>query len=130
MSKRFFIGLISLGLLGCGDSGPVAGALSLDLASPGAAVGAVQFRITATLPNTITGLTAACTGCQLFHAIISDTEVRGVVIGTIASGALLSLSVSDKNSPEAYTGVVSSVAGTNFQLISPAGYVLRAPLSN
>src|SRR5690349_8880465 len=95
------LGLAALALATC-DSGPNAGAITFDLTSPFNSDGAIQFIATATAPDSIVGVTPACSGCQVFIARVSAGAVRGVVTGDITAGPLVHLGVTDVGNPSAY----------------------------
>ena len=131
MNKRT-IGLATIAILfglSCGDSGPgdptpVAGNLTFSLTTPNADDGAVLITMTATGGNTITAIAAACSGCLLFSEIVSATQVKGVVTGTLSAGPLVRITVSDANTPSAYSGQINQVASTTFEVRSTSGYAL------
>jgi hypothetical protein len=127
MKKTLLIGIF-LAALGCGDGGPLAGDLVFQFGTPNADDGAVQFRIVATTPNTLTGVAAACTGCRVFKEQVSDTEIRGIVVGTLSTGDLLRVSVSDTKTPELYAATVVRVASSSYVVKTGAGYSLVIPV--
>jgi hypothetical protein len=115
--------LAILGLGGC-DSGPKAGEVVFDLATPNQNDGAIQFRLTAVAPNTLDGVTAGCAGCQVFTEAVSETEIRGVLIGNVVPGEALRVLVSDRKARQAYTGQVVAVASRTYVLGTAIGYTL------
>ncbi len=106
------------------SSGPEPGDLTFELTTPNSDDGAIQFRLTSTLPNTLTGVSAGCAGCTVFSEATSETEILGVVTGQIRAGRLVRVSVSDVQTPEAYTASVVAVASRDFGLTSAAQYRL------
>lgn len=127
MKKAILLGLVVTALVSCGDGGPQAGSLTLQLSTPNNDDGAIQFRLTATAPNIINSASVLCTGCKLFQERVSDTEILGIVTGNVAAGDLLSISVSDVKTPTLYSGIVASVAARNYSLRSATGYSLSVP---
>ncbi|HEY2824811.1 MAG TPA: hypothetical protein VGI83_04630 [Gemmatimonadales bacterium] len=111
--------VLALALSTC-DGGPTAGELAFDLTTPNTNDGAVQFVATATLPDSIIGVTAACTGCQVFLARVSASNVRGVITGDIGAGALLRLNVTEVGKPELYAVTVVAAASRTFAIQSGA----------
>jgi hypothetical protein len=102
--------------------GPQAGDLSVNLTTPNSDDGAMQFTATATSPTTITGLSGACANCKLFIVKVSDTQYKGVVTGTIVSGTLFKLSVSDTRTPSSYSVTVDAASSQSYVLRSGSGY--------
>ncbi len=128
MKKGMLVSFLVVALVSCGDQGPEAGSLIMSLSTPNSDDGAVQFRLTAAEPNVINSVAVICSGCQLFQERVSDTEILGIVTGSIAAGNLLDLSVSDVNTPVLYSGSVTSVAGRDYSLRSANGYLLAPAL--
>ncbi len=110
------------------SSGPEPGELTFELTTPNSDDGAIQFRLTATLPNTLTGVSAGCAGCTVFSEATSETETLGVVTGQIRAGRLVRVSVSDVQTPEAYRASVVAVASRDFGLRSAPRYRLSLPV--
>jgi len=117
------VALAILGLGGC-DSGPKAGEVVFDLTTPNQNDGAIQFRLTAVAPNTLDGVTAGCAGCQVFTEAVSETEIRGVLIGNVVPGEALRVLVSDRKARQAYTGQLVAVASRTYVLGTTIGYTL------
>jgi len=115
---------VALGFAGGCDSGPKAGEVVFDLTTPNADDGAIQFRLTAIAPNTLDGVTASCAGCQVFAESVSDTEIRGVLIGNVVPGEALRVLVSDRKASDAYSGHVMAVASRTYALGDTTGYSL------
>jgi len=109
------------------DSGPKAGDVTASLATPHQELGSVMFQVTAAAPNTIEGLTAACTGCKAFMSRVSDSEVRGIVTGPFGPGALVHVTVSNTRVPEAYTIQLLELARTDYGLTALSGSTLQFP---
>jgi len=113
--------LVVLG--GC-DSGPKAGDLVFDLTTPNQDDGAIQFRLTATAPASLVSLAAECAGCLVYAEAVSDTEIRGVLLGTVVPGPVLRVTVSDRGSPQSYVATVVAVSDRQYALRSSSGYSL------
>jgi hypothetical protein len=126
MRKRLLIAAV-LGILGCGG-GPTVGDITFQLGTPNGDDGAIQFRLASTMPNTLQGVTAVCTGCKLFREQVSDTELVGIITGDLSSGDILRVTVSDVGAA-GYTGTVVAVASRSYQVRSPSGYSLTLPAS-
>lgn len=110
-------------VIGSCDGGPSAGDIVFDLATPNQNDGAVLFRITSVAPATIAGVAAECAGCQVFSVAVSDTEVRGVVLGTVVAGPVLRVTVSDRKDA-GYAATVTAVSDRQYDLRSVVGYRL------
>ncbi|MFQ6045837.1 MAG: hypothetical protein ACE5PT_05665 [Gemmatimonadales bacterium] len=100
------------------DFGPDAGKLTWSLATAAQNTGGVAFEVTAPEAQTIDTVLAACAGCQLFTLRMGDDAVRGVVVGTIGVGDLVTAEVSDVGSPELYTLRLIEAASTTYQPLS------------
>ncbi|MBI4499538.1 MAG: hypothetical protein HY700_00090 [Gemmatimonadetes bacterium] len=116
------LALLSLAASCKKDNGPVAGNLAADLLTPNSDDGAIQFTATATVPNTITGLSSACAGCKLFIVKVSDTQYKGVVTGNIAAGTLFQLGVSDTKLPTSYSVKIDNASSRTFVVRGSSGY--------
>ncbi len=126
MRPRLLAVLLGLMVLAAAcSSGPEPGDLTFELTTPNSDDGAIQFRLTATLPNTLTGVSA---GCTVFSEATSETEILGVVTGQIRAGRLVRVSVSDVQTPEAYRARVVAVASRDFGLRSAPRYRLSLPV--
>lgn len=113
---------LALGLGSC--SGPVAGELTISLATPNSDDGAILVRVTASASKEITSAAVACTGCRIFMEQPSATELRAVVTGDLVAGPLVRVSVTDTKSPDAYTVQIQQVASRTFQVRPTSGYSL------
>ena len=124
MKSRLTLGLL-LAVLAAGscDSGPSAGDLVFDLTTPNQDDGAIQFRLTSVAPAAIADVAAECTGCQVFTRAVSDTEVRGVLLGTVVPGPALRVTVSDRKAA-GYAAAIVAVSDRQYGLRSAAGYTL------
>jgi hypothetical protein len=121
MRLRAFAPLaLCAGLLAC-ESGP--GELVFQLATPNQDDGAIQFTIRATEPATVSAVSAACTGCEVFSESVSDTEIRGVLIGTVVAGPALRVTVSDRGA-QGYSATVVAAASQSYALRNAGGYAL------
>lgn len=105
-------------------SGPVAGDVPFDLTTPRSDDGAIAFDVVSKSPETLAGVTALCAGCRAFVATVADTEVRGIVTGSIAAGPVFSVTVSDTRKPTDYTAKVLDVSTRAFLTHSVSGYAL------
>jgi hypothetical protein len=116
--RRWIAGIVtalSAILLSC-DSGPRAGELAFELVSPADDDRAIMFEVTAVETSTVEGLTAACTGCQAFWHKVSDTRLKGILIGSLGAGPVGRVAVSDVGDRTAYTLTLLDVAGTDLEL--------------
>jgi hypothetical protein len=105
-------------------SGPVAGELTISLATPNTDDGAIVVRVTASESKEVTSIAVLCSGCQIFKEQPSATEVRAVVTGNLAAGPLVRIGVSDTKSPDAYSAQIQQVASKTYQVRAPSGYSL------
>jgi len=117
--------LVALALGGgagsCSSTGPVAGLLTVSLATPNAAAdGAILFTVSG--PQALTSVTAG-PGLRVFAQPLS-TSTRFAVTGAVTNGALVTIGVADTRTVAQYTATVQSVAAPDFQLRSPTGYSL------
>jgi len=104
-----------------GGTGPVAGVLTVSLATPNAgADGAILFSVSG--PQPLTSVTAG-PGLRVFSQSLS-TSTRFAVTGTLTNGALLTIGVADTRNAAQYTAIVQSVAAPDFQLRPLGGYSL------
>jgi hypothetical protein len=123
MIPRRLTWLLALALLGaCGESGP--GDVTFSLTTPNQDDGAIQFTILAPESQTLGAVTAACTGCEVFVQAVTATEVRGVLLGPVAAGPVLLVSVSDRGTDD-YTATIQAVASRTYQLRDIPQYTLR-----
>jgi hypothetical protein len=124
MRPRVAIGLILAALAaGSCDGGPSAGDIVFDLTTPNQDDGAVQFRLTSVAPGTIASVTAECAGCQVFTQAVSDTELRGVLLGDVVAGAALRVTVSDRKAA-GYAAAVVAASNRQYAVRPAAGYTL------
>lgn len=112
--------------VGCGE-GKQAGELAFDFDQVPAGAGAVAFAIVTMAPNTLAGVSPACAGCQVFTLALSDTEIRGVLVGTLTAGPALRVTVSNIKRPEQFTARVLQAAGTDFQTLKASEVHFAAP---
>ena len=104
-------------------SGPVAGALKVNLTSPNSgADGAMLLTISG--PAALTSATAGA-GLRLFGQVGSGTSNVFALTGTLSAGTILTIGVADVNTVIQYGASIQGVAATaNYQLRSLAGYSL------
>lgn len=95
------------------DSGPVAGELEIDFTSPTNDDRAIRFVVTAQSPNLVEDVSAACAGCEIYTRKVSDTEVRVILFGPLATGTVARVLVSDRRASSAYTLTLQEIAGAN-----------------
>ncbi len=105
----------------CSSIGPVAGLLTVSLATPNAgADGAILFNVSG--PHALTSVTAG-PGLRVFAQPLS-TSTRVAVTGTLTNGAVVTIGVADTRTVAQYTATVQAVAAPDFQLRSLTGYSL------
>ena len=105
----------------CSSIGPVAGLLTVSLATPNAgADGAILFNVSG--PQALTSVTAG-PGLRVFAQPLS-TSTRVAVTGTLTNGAVVTIGVADTRTVAQYTATVQAVAAPDFQLRSLTGYSL------
>ena len=109
-------------LLACGGTtGPVAGTLKVNLASPNNGLdGAVLLVLSAPVPP---ASVSAAAGLTLWGGPVTTANAKLVLTGNVTSGTILTLQVDDINRVRQYTVTVEQVALTaGYQLESLAGY--------
>ena len=106
---------------GDGGTGPVAGVLTVSLATPNAgADGAILFSVSG--PQALTSVTAG-SGLRVFAQPLS-TLTRFAVTGTLTNGAVVTIGVADTRNVAQYRATVQAVAAADFQLRPLTGYSL------
>lgn len=115
--------IVAAAVVGSCD-GPSAGDIVFELTTPNQNDGAIQFTITSVAPAAIVDVAAECTGCQVFTVPVSETEVRGVLLGTVVAGPALRVTVSDRKDV-GYAATVLAVSDRQSNLRSVVGYTLR-----
>jgi len=104
-----------------GGTGPVAGVLTVSLATPNpGADGAILFRVSG--PQALTSVVAG-PGLRVFSPPLS-ASTHFAVTGTLTNGALVTIGVADTRNAAQYTAIVQSVAAPDFQLRPLSGYSL------
>ncbi len=109
-------------LLACGGTtGPVAGTLKVNLASPNNGVdGAVLLVLSAPVPPVSV---SAGAGLTLWGGPVTTANATLVLTGNVTTGTLLTLQVDDINKVRQYTVTLQQVAQTSgYQLESLARY--------
>lgn len=128
MKARWFlryVALLALLLPVVTCAGPSAGELVVELTTTRADVHAVQFAITAAESKMVENVTPACSGCQVFSTRVGDRDMRGVVTGTIQTGPVLRVLVSDVGEAGAYAARVTDAANAEFLLLGTGDLTLR-----
>lgn len=125
MRLRILFALALLGLIGLACDGPTAGEITIDLVTPSSNDGAILFRVETSSSEDLGDVTAACSGCQAFSYRVSDTELYCVVTGSLTSGPLARIVVSDVGSKSAYAVAIVEISGLDHRLRSSVGYELR-----
>ncbi len=125
MKFRKTLALVSIGMLALACDGPTAGELTVDLVTPSSTDGAIFFKVEAAASKTVTSIAAACSDCGILTHTVSDSELYGVVTGQLGPGPLVTLTVSDVGSPDAYTLTILEIAGRDRRLRSSTGYELN-----
>ena len=104
-----------------GGTGPVAGVLTVSLATPNAgADGAMLFNVSG--PQPLTSVTAG-PGLRVFSQSLS-TLTRLAVTGTLTNGSVVTIGVADTRNAARYAASVQAVAAPDFRLRPLAGYSL------
>jgi hypothetical protein len=104
-----------------GGTGPVAGVLTISLATPNAgADDAILFSVSG--PEALTSITAG-SGLRVFAQPLT-TLTRFAVTGTLTNRAVVTVGVADTRKAAQYIATVQSVAAADFQLRSLTGYSL------
>jgi hypothetical protein len=109
-------------LLACGGTtGPVAGTLNVNLASPNNGVdGAVLLVLSAPVPPVSV---SAGSGVTLWGGPVTTANATLVLTGNVTTGTILTLQVDDINKFRQYSVTLQQVAQTSgYQLESLAGY--------
>ena len=103
------------------SSGPVAGALTVSLATPNPG-GDGAIVLTVTGPTALTSVSAE-PGLRVFSDALSATS-HFAVTGPLASGAILTIGVSDVRRASQYVATIQSVAANDYNLRPLSGYSL------
>ena len=107
---------------GDGGTGPVAGVLTVSLATPNAgADGAILFSVSG--PQPLTSVMAG-PGFRIFAQPLS-TVTRVALTGTLTNGAVVTIGVADTRKAAQYVATVRAVAASDFQLRLLTVYSLR-----
>lgn len=125
MRFRTFFALTLLGLLTLACDGPRAGEISIDLVTPNNGDGAILFKVKTPSSKDLGELTAVCSGCQAFSYKVNENELYGVVTGSLTSGPLARLAVSDVGVSSAYVVTIQEISGLDHRSRSDVGYELR-----
>lgn len=108
---------------GGGDStGPKAGTATVSLVTPNADDGIVLLTITG--PG-LSNVQSASSSYKVYWRVQSATEVRAIVVGNLASGAVLTATVDDVSKVGQYAGtVVEAASRTEVVRGSTTGYAV------
>jgi hypothetical protein len=111
--------------LSCGrDNGPVAGNLSVKLATPNSgADSAIVFTVTG--PTALTGAIAG-PGMRVFAQTLGGTSTKFALTGRLTQNAvILTIGVANVGAVAQYSATIGGVAQANYQLRAlPGGYAL------
>jgi hypothetical protein len=119
--KRLSIGLLAVVFaagLSC-DGGPTAGELDIHFSSPTNDDSAIRFVVTAKSPEVLEEVSAACAGCQVFTRKVSDSEIRVILLGSLATGTVARVMVSNSRAVDSYTLTLQEVAGSDLGIYPP-----------
>lgn len=122
-SMAVSLGILAAGL-GCGGgdntTGPKAGTATVSLVTPNADDGVVLLTLTG--PG-LANVQSASSSYKVYWRVVSPSEVRAIVVGNLASGAVLTASVDDVSKVGQYGGtVVEAASRTDVVRGSTAGY--------
>jgi len=111
MTKLAVLGLVAA-LSACGDSTGTGspGTFLVSLETPNSDDGAVAVTIVGT---GLTNVTSVGSSNRLYWRLVSATEMRVLVFGSLAAGPLFSVDVGDVRHPDRYAGTVTEVARRN-----------------
>ena len=123
MRRAWMLASAGLLALACLD-GPTPGEVTLVLQSPNQNDGAISFRIEASAPNEVTGVTATCDSCLAFVARVSATELRGIITGNLTAGPVARVAVMDGSPNQAYSVKLIEVSSRTFTPRTVTGYTL------
>jgi hypothetical protein len=102
------------------STGPKAGTATVSLVTPNADDGVVLLTLTG--PG-LANVQSASSSYKVYWRVVSPTEVRAIVVGNLASGAVLTASVDDVSKVGQYGGtVVEAASRTDVVRGSTAGY--------
>lgn len=118
---------LSLALLGAGlacgggdSTGPKAGTATVSLVTPNADDGAVLLTLTG--PG-LANVQSASSSYHVYWRVVSSSEVRAIVVGDLASGAVLTAAVDDVSKVGQYAGsVVEAASRSDVVRTSVTGY--------
>ena len=115
------VALMGAGLAcGGGSTGPKAGTATVSLVTPNSDDGAVQLTLTG--PGLANPQSANST-YHVYWRVVSASEVRAIVVGDLAAGAVLTVDVDDVGKIGQYGGtVVDAASRTDVSRASLGGY--------
>jgi hypothetical protein len=125
MRLRTFVTLALLGLVAPACDGPTAGELSIDLLTPSNSDGAILFKIETPSSKELGDVTATCSDCQAYAFRVNESELYCAVTGSLMSGPLVRIVVSDASVRSAYAVTILEIAGRDHRLRSAVGYDLQ-----
>ena len=115
--------LLALAMPAC--DGPSAGEISIDLVTPNTSDGAILFKLLTPSSGEFGDVVAACPGCRVFSHRITESEVYCVVTGSLTSGPLVRVVVSNVGARGIYEMTILEVSGVDRRLRSDVGYDLK-----
>jgi hypothetical protein len=96
---------------GGGEStGPKAGTATVSLVTPNADDGVVLLTLTG---SGLANVQSASSSYKVYWRVVSPSEVRAIVVGNLASGAVLTASMDDVGKIGQYAGTVAEAASRN-----------------
>lgn len=125
MNRLRLMLVLLVGLAASACDGPTAGEISIHLVTPNTGDGAILFKIEAPSSKYLDDITAACSGCRAFTYRTDDSELFCVVTGSLTSGPLARIAVSDVGVGSVYAITIMEIAGVDYRLRSTVGYELR-----
>jgi len=119
--KALAVTLAVVGAGSCGDGiGPVAGVLSVSLATPNAgADGAILLTVSGPAVTSV----SAEPGLRVFSGTLGITS-NVAVTGPLANGVILRIGVPDTRRASQYVATILSVAANDYSLRALSGYKL------